>query len=236
MCREHAIFIEPSQCSSSARIHNLRQESSVAYSVVHTFEQDIRPIFVLYGDDSNVEDIMSGFQTYLRECERILYLPLNMEQGKHDTPEETYFEVVQQLLNALLDVITDHDDQTRLSSLFRMIWNVRKNTSNHEGERQLAEFIRFTQHACYPILHRTFCHTQHTIVIGLEQFEHVAMWSSKLYNVILENFLGTLTEIPLRFVLFVRSEQKPDLFYGSNEEGSKERVVFYKVPMIDGLP
>ncbi len=223
-------------------------------SALHTFEQESRPIFVLYGARSRIEGVMSDFQAHLRERGDLLYLPLNMEQGKHETPEETYFDVIQQLLNTLLDVVTDGDNQAQLSSLFRKIWNLRKNTKQADADHQLAEFIRFTRHSCYPVLSETLNTVRQPVVIGLERFEQVAMWSGRLYNVILENLLEALpvgaqascpqtqggqdvrapkiaglTGVPLRFVVFVQEAKKPAFFYGSNEEGSKERVAFYDV-------
>ncbi len=203
------------------------QEKSVVHPVIQTFETDRRPIFVLYGDDSNFEEIRRDLRDYLQTCEKMLYLSLDIEQ--YEVPEKTCFEVVQQLINSLLDTIPEADEDSRLSSIFRMLWNLRKKIRECDTDVQLAEFIRFTQCSCYPTLRHTLYKNDQPVVIGLDQFENVAVWAHKMYNFILEDLLDALEGVPLRFVLFVRGTQKPSLFYGSNEESAQKRVLFYKI-------
>lgn len=204
-------------------------QESCDHSAIQIFEKDQRPIFVLYGTDPHFEEIIHDFQEYFQKRDDVLYLFLDMEQEKYDVPEKTFFEILQQLVSSLIDHLPESDQNPQLFSIFRSLWNLRKKTRDYEAEDQLAEFVRFTEFSCYPTLRDVLCRSNQPIVIGFHQFEKVVGWGNKIYNFILEDLLKALEGVQLRFVLFTRSDQKPGLFYGSNEESTKKRILFYKL-------
>ena len=171
----------------------------------------------------------SSENTFRKQQERTLYLFLDMAQKKRDTPGETFFEVVRKIIDLLLEKIPDPETQMQLVRPFRMLTNLREQTREYEHEDQLAEFVRFTDYSCYPVLGRVLESPPHLTIIEFKGFEHVVAWGRKFHNYLFDSLLKNAGENRLRFVIFVQSDQKPRLFYGSDEESSRDKVSFYRL-------
>ncbi len=204
-------------------------QESRATKIIEQFEQDTRPIFVVYGADLHFTDVIESFRQHFQKRPEDLYFFLDMGVNKRDTPGETFFEIVRQIVDLLLDKFPDPDEQTRLFQPFRMLTNLKEKTRSYEPDEQLAEFVRFTYYSCYPTLGEVFSKRKQLIVIEFKRFETVVEWGRKIHNYILDSLLKTSEGANLRFVLFVQSNKKPRLFYGSDEEGSRDKVTFYKI-------
>ena len=99
-----------------------------AKTLVQRFEEDQKPIFVIYS-------IASDFQEIVQECEQIfqamadrLYLSVNMKAEKRESPGDTLFEVMHQILDVLLDKARSNEEQFQLFQVFRMLENLKKRT------------------------------------------------------------------------------------------------------------
>ncbi len=200
-----------------------------AKALIQRFEEDQKPIFVMYS-------IASDFQETIRECEQIfqaaanrLYLSVNMETEKRETPGDTLFEVMHQILDLLLDKARDNEEQFQLFQMFRMLENLKKRTYESDPEDKLAEFMGFAESVCYPNLIEILSRREQMCIIGLTRFEHVMEWGSKIRNFLVDRLLKRSVGGQLRFLLFARSAEQPALFYGSDKEGSEKQVTFYNV-------
>ena len=204
---------------------------SVVHSIAQTFkEEKNKPIFAVYGSLPGVEEIVSGFQEDIQGEKEFLYLSLDIGNEKYETPEGALFALLQHLIDVLIDKIPESDENAQLLSQFRLLWNIRKSVRDSESEEQLAEFVRFTEFSCYPVLQEILRKRHQPVLIEFFQFEKIAIWGTIVYNFLLDNILQALEGINLRFVLFVNEDNKPRLFYGSNEESTKEKMFFYKLP------
>ncbi len=100
-----------------------------AKALIQRFEEDQKPIFVMYS-------IASDFQETIRECEQIFRRPpiacifVNMETEKRETPGDTLFEVMHQILDLLLDKARDNEEQFQLFQMFRMLENLKNEPMN----------------------------------------------------------------------------------------------------------
>jgi hypothetical protein len=206
----------------------LSQESP-AYSVIKYFEEDTHPIFVVYGTPPYFTEVIDGFRDHFQRRPEDLYFFLDMEMNKRNTPGETFFEIVRQIIDLLLDTILDPEEQIRLLQPFRMLTNLKEKTRTYEPDEQLAEFVRFTYYSCYPTLGEVFCNRKQLIIIEFKRFETVVEWGKKIHNYILDSLLKNTEGGNLRFILFVQSDTKPSLFYGSDEESSRKKVTFHKL-------
>ena len=207
---------------------NLSQELP-ARPVIKRFREDAHPIFVVYGAPPNFKEVLSGFRDHFQGAAAYLYLSVDMGLKKRETPGETCFEIVRQLVDSLIDTTTDPNGKGQLLETFRLLVNVKEKTQAYAPEDKLAEFVRYAEFSCYPALGTVLSNRKDPIIIEFRQFEKVAVWGPKIHNFIFESLLNTLAGVDLRFVLFVQSPQKPSLFYGSNEEGGREWVTFYKL-------
>lgn len=205
-------------------------QDSTTYQIIQQFETTTSPIFVVYGTVPYFTELISGFRVHFQELqEEQLYLFLDMAQKKRDTPGETFFEVVRKIIDLLLDKIPDAETQTLLVQPFRMLTNLREKTREYDSDDQLAEFVRFTDYSCYPILAEVIGKEKQLTIIEFKSFEKIVEWGKKFHNYILDSLLKNSAGGNLRFVIFVQSEKKPSLFYGSDEESSRERVTFFKL-------
>ncbi|GAK60160.1 hypothetical protein U27_00051 [Candidatus Vecturithrix granuli] len=200
-----------------------------AKKLLQRFEEDQNLIFVIYS-------IAPDFQEIVRECEQIfqaaanrLYLSVNMEAEKRETPGDTLFEVMHQILDLLLDKVHHNEDQLQLFQMFRMLENLKKRTYESDPEDKLAEFMGFAESVCYPNLIEILSRREQTCIIGLTRFEHVMEWGSKIRNFLVDRLLKRSMQGQLRFIVFARSAEQPTLFYGSNKEGSERQVTFHKL-------
>lgn len=204
-------------------------QESPAYPVITHFEEDKKPIFVVYGHVPYFPDVINGFRHHFQQQAAGFYFPLDMAKNKRETPGETFFEIVRQIVDLLLDRLPDPEEQRRLFSSFRLLTNLKEKTRRYEPDEQLAEFVRFSSYSCYPIVGKMFSQHKHFIIIEFKRFETVINWSRKIHNYILDGLLQSSKGGNLRFVLFVQSDQKPSLFYGSDEESSRDNVAFHQL-------
>lgn len=204
-------------------------QESPAYPVITHFDEEKKPIFVVYGNAPYFPDVINGFRHHFQQHPEGLYFFLDMGMNKRDTPGETFFEIVRQIVDLLLDRFPDPEEQRRLFSPFRMLTNLKEKTRSYEPDEQLAEFVRFTSYSCYPILGEVFSQCNHFIIIEFKGFETVVDWGRKIHNYILDSLLQSSEGVNLRFVLFVQSDKKPSLFYGSDEESSRDKVTFHQL-------
>lgn len=204
-------------------------QESLAYPVIKHFEESKEPIFVVYGTAPYFPEVSSSFRDHFQRCPEDLYFFLDMGLNKRETPGETFFEIVRQIVDLLLDKTPDPDEQSRLFQPFRMLTNLKEKTRTYEPDEQLAEFVRFTYYSCYPTLGELFCKRKQLIIFEFKRFETVVEWGRKIHNYILDSLLKNSRKGNLRFVLFVQNDNKPSLFYGSDEESSRERVAFHKL-------
>jgi len=151
-----------------------------------------------------------------------------MEAEKRETPGDTLFEVMHQILDLLLDKVHRNEEQLQLFQVFRMLENLKKRTYQSDPEDKLAEFMGFAESVCYPNLIDILSRREQTCMIGLTRFEHVMEWGSKIRNFLVDRLLKRSVQGQLRFVLFAQTAEQPALFYGSNKEGSEKQVTFYK--------
>ena len=200
-----------------------------AKTLVQRFEEDQKPIFVIYS-------IASDFQEIVQECEQIfqamadrLYLSVNMKAEKRESPGDTLFEVMHQILDVLLDKARSNEEQFQLFQVFRMLENLKKRTYEFDPEDKLAEFMGFAESVCYPNLVEVLGRREQTCTIGLTHFEHVMEWGSKIRNFLVDRLLKRSSGNHLRFILFAQSAEQPALFYGSNQEGSEKQVTFHQL-------
>ncbi|GAK59641.1 hypothetical protein U27_06626 [Candidatus Vecturithrix granuli] len=134
---------------------------------------------------------------------------------------------MRQIVDLLLDRFPDPEEQQRLFPSFRMLTNLKEKTRTYEPDEQLAEFVRFTYYSCYPTLGEMFSRRKHYVIIEFKGFECVVDWGRKIHNYILDSLLQSSKGGNLRFVLFVQNDRKPSLFYGSDEESSRNKVTFH---------
>lgn len=207
----------------------MSQESSLAERIIRQFEADTHPIFVVYGTAPCFPRVINDFRDHFQRRPEQLYFFLDMGLNKRETPGETFFEIVRQMVDALLDALSDPDEQTQLFQPFRMLTNLKERTRMYDPDDQLAEFVRFTYYACYPTLGQVFAKRNRLVIIEFQRFETVVEWGKKIHNYILDSLLTNTGSQKLRFVLFVQSNTKPSLFYGSDEESSRQKVTFYKL-------
>jgi hypothetical protein len=206
----------------------LSQEALAEHIIAH-FESVATPIFVVYGESSQFPELIQLFRDHYAECPDTLDLFLDMGMNKRETPGKTFFEIVRQIVDFLLDKVPDPEAQSQLFQPFRMLTNLKEKTRTYDPDDQLAEFVRFTYYSCYPILGEVFTKRNQLIIIEFKGFETVAEWGKKIHNYILDSLLERAGGQNLRFVLFVQSTKKPSLFYGSDEESSRKKVTFHKL-------
>lgn len=193
--------------------------------VIKAFGNNTRPIFVIYGIVPYFEEIINGFREHFQESEKVIYLVLNMEIAKHNTLAETLLEIVQQLVSQLIQRISESEQKNKLYEMFYKLHHLRERIESkiYEPEDKLGEFVSFAESQFYPIL-KAICKRDQKIIIGCERFEKVAQQGSKIRNFFLEKFVEEFW-----FVLFFEADDKPSLYYGSNEEHTLENITFYKL-------
>ena len=209
-------------------------QESATIPLIQIFEKDQSPIFVIYGASQDFKDAINTFGSHFQTREEHLFLSLDMEHEKRDTPGETLFEIVQQLIDSLIDNAFDAEEKVELFETFRMLEKLKKRTREYEAEDKLAEFMGFAESICYPILGNVFVRRNQSFIIEFTRFEEVSEWGIKIRNFILDRLLEKAAGLNLRFVLFVKSNDRPTLFYGSNQEGMAKRVTFYKLAGTNG--
>lgn len=207
---------------------NLSQTASLK-TLIETFQNNQRPIFVVYGTTPDFQTVIEGFIGQLQTMEDQLYLPINMAREKRENPGETLFEVMHQIVDTLIDKASSTEEQFQLFQVFRMLENLKKQTRESDPEDKLAEFMGFAESVCYPNLVEVLSRREQACIIGLIRFEHVIEWSSKIRNFLVDRILKRSPGGYLRFILFSQSIEQPSLFYGSNKEGSEKQVTFHKL-------
>jgi hypothetical protein len=202
-------------------------------SLIEDFENDQNPIFVIYGTPSRFEDVISGFHHHFRRNSENLYLPLDMGIAKCGTQEDTIFEIIHQLADQCVTKIPDPEEAASLSKSLSSFRKANREKVDDPPDIRLGLFMGFAEFVFYPKLQLLF-RTKQRNIIGFERFEEVVEWSSKIHNFILDSLLKKLKGIHLRFVLFVERDSQPSLFYGSNQEDTRENITFYKLTEIVG--
>ncbi len=193
--------------------------------IISNFEEDFKPFFVVYGSASGFDRIMHDFCTHFQKKENTLYLALDMKTIQANTLAQTLFEIAQQLGEQLVKILPATREKRELDKTLSILQSIKKVTKDHEHEKRLANFIVFTDLKFHPIFHNG-CKEFQSIVIGFEGFEIVSELGSKIRNYLLDRLLRELRGVNLRFVFFVHDNDKPRLFYGSNEEMIREQIAF----------
>ena len=158
-------------------------------AVIARFHAEPAPIFVVYGAPPDFEAVRKGFREHFQRAPACLYLIVDMGLKKRETPGETCFESVRQLIDALIDAITEPAGKGQLLETFRLLVKVQEKTGSYAPEDTLAEFVRFAELSCYPTLGDVLDSCQNPIIIEFRQFEKVAAWGA-------ENSSSGLTQFP----------------------------------------
>ena len=203
--------------------------------MISIFEQQRhKPIFVIYGNAPQFETLTAAFIAQLQARPEVLYLPVDLAQEACQAPEDELFAIIEIFLNALLEISWPPAQQTRLLAIFRVLYNLRRKVRTYAPAEQLAEFVRFNEFACYPVLQALFAPSPNSsarsVLVGLQQFERLSASGDLVYNYFIEHLLHALTGIDVRFLVLAQQAEPPDLFYGSGAEHAFARVCAYRMP------
>lgn len=81
-------------------------QESPAYPVITHFEEEKKSIFVVYGNAPYFPDVMNGFRCYFQQQAARFYFPVDIKINKRDTPGETFFEIVRQIVESVIRQIS----------------------------------------------------------------------------------------------------------------------------------
>ncbi len=151
-----------------------------------------------------------------------------MGDTKRDTYDETIIEIVRQLGNQLIKKTPDSDEKDQLYKTLYSLQNFIIQTIDSEPEVKRIEYEGLAGSLLYPDLAAICKKNNQPIIISLERFEEVLDWASQIHIILLKRLLRELDGVELHFVLFVRSDDKPRLFYGSNKYSNKKSVTSYR--------
>ncbi|GAK59634.1 GUN4 domain protein [Candidatus Vecturithrix granuli] len=196
---------------------------------IQAFENNIRPIFVVYGDVPYFPELISEFRTHVQENECNFYITLDMEIANRETLADTCVEIFQQLLHGYryIEPILSSEQEAQIPKVWKRLEQVKQRIADAKPEHKFAELVRFAEIELYPFL-KNFC-KKSAFCIELNRFEHVMNHSVGIGNFLLERLLLSETESSLRFVIFAKHATEPRLYPGSNQEFVRETITFYKL-------
>ncbi len=211
------------------------QESPVT-SVIQAFENNSKPVFVVYGAVPHFERIITDFRMYCQNREDALYLPLDMELAKRDSLAETLFEILQQIgyWVGFIAKITDSEKKFQIDETLQTLHHFKKHLSNSQSleENQLVEFVRFSDSCFFPAL-KKFLSQDQKIILEYTRFEQIAKWSKQMWRYIFDPLINKLKETELRCIIFTNSIDEPRLYSGSSKKAASDIITFHKIPIAD---
>lgn len=195
---------------------------------IREFENNKQSIFVVYGNVSCFDEGKEKFYEYFNQKKNLLHLCVDAKLAKCETLVHTIIELVLRIGDQFTDKIADSDEKNQLIRNLYLIGKFSRQTRGQDSKKALAHFQSNADHIFYPGFIPIIRKNQ-PIVVSLEQFEEILIWSTEVRSFLLEALLDRVTAGHLRFVIFAKHSPRPRLYSGSNQESTPENIGFYKL-------
>ncbi len=191
--------------------------SELFTQIKDAFENSKKPVFVVYGTASCFDKITDFFDQYLKTRKETFYIRINLTSTDKNFPV-TYFEILQQLGDQVIEHITDHDTKTNLDDLFRLLRKRKTEFVNDHSETMYAELISFSNEQLYPEL-KTALQSHKDVIVGMFQVERIGDRTRDI-----DRFLLAKLPTSVRNILFVNAEDSPSFAKGADGKDAKEKI------------